>query len=165
MDKTPKAPPAPAPLRTPVILGGHPYVLAIAAAHAAANRGPVVMTRQPAPVAGDPEERRQPQSNGRGTRSLAVAPDSYDATARTVEAVLSAGTAVRRYYFTEELAIDAEAIDLARVAGGVCPLLDTHNQYQLDGVIGRILSVRIEVVKLIGVLQFADTDAGRSIEA
>ncbi len=160
MDKTPKAPPAPPPARV-IVVGGHPRSAAAAAAIATIG-GEVMLTRSAAP--GEIEERRQPQAGGRGVRSLAVAPDSYDATARTVEAVLSAGTAVRRYYFTEELEISAEAIDLARVSGGVCPLLDTHNQYQLDGVIGRILSVRIEDGKLIGVLQFADTDAGRSVE-
>lgn len=77
----------------------------------------------------DVEERRQPQAGGRGVRELAVTPDSYDASARTVEAILSAGSAVRRYYFTEELEISAEAIDLGRVEKGICPLLDTNNNY------------------------------------
>lgn len=120
------------------------------------------LTRDPSE---DPAERRQPQAGGRGERSLAVAPDSYDAEARTVEVILSSGAPVRRYWFTEELEISETAIELARVTGGVCPLLDTHNQYQLDGVIGRVLSARIEDGKLIGTVQFADTVAGRDIEA
>lgn len=124
-----------------------------------------MLTRNQPSGGGDPEERRQPQAGGRGNRSLDVVPDSYNSAERTVEAVLSAGTPVRRYHFTEELEISAEAIDLARVTGGICPLLDTHNQYQLDGVIGRVLSVRIENGQLIGVLAFADTPAGRDIEA
>ncbi|MFT3968540.1 MAG: HK97 family phage prohead protease, partial [Sphingobium sp.] len=125
-----------------------------------------IMTRNtpPADVI-DPEERRQPQVGGRGVRDLSLRASSYNADARTVEAVLSAGTAVRRYGFTEELEISAEAIDLSRVAAGICPLLDSHNQYQLDAVIGRILSVRIEDGQLIGVIEFADTPAGRDIEA
>lgn len=113
----------------------------------------------------DPAERRQPQAGGRGTRSLAITPDSYDQAARSVEAVLSAGTAVRRYWFTEELEISAEAIDLGRVERGVCPLLDTHNQYELNAVIGRISNVRIEGGELIGTLHFSDTEAGRAVEA
>lgn len=124
-----------------------------------------IMTRNRPPASVDPEERRQPQAAGRSERSLAVAPESYDATARTVEAVLSAGSPVQRYYFTEELEISPEAIDLTRVQSGICPLLDTHNQYEVDAVIGRILSVRIENAQLIGVIQFSDSDRGREIEA
>jgi len=124
-----------------------------------------ILTRNTPPATIDPEERRQPQSNGRGTRALSVAPESYDSAARTVEAVLSAGSPVQRYYFTEELEISAEAIDLTRVQSGICPLLDTHNQYEVDAVLGRILSVRIDNAQLIGVIQFADSDRGREIEA
>jgi len=72
---------------------------------------------------------------------------------------------VRRFYFTEELEISAEAIDLGRVTAGICPLLDTHNQYELNAVIGRISNVRIEDGKLIGTLTFSDTEAGRAVEA
>lgn len=121
-----------------------------------------VMTRD---GGADPEERRQPQVGGRGSRSLAVAPDSYDANARTVEAVLSAGSPVRRYYFTEELEISPEAIDLGRVERGICPLLDTHNQYELNAVLGRISTVRIEDGQLVGLLHFEDSDRGRDVEA
>lgn len=113
----------------------------------------------------EPEERRQPQAGGRGTRSLTLAPGSYDAEAHTVEAVLSTGAAVARYYFTEELEISAEAIDLGRVASGVCPLLDTHNQYEVGAQIGRVTSVRVEGAQLIGTLQFDQTVTGQEIEA
>lgn len=148
----PAGPPAPrtpeTPVRTPEGPMGGP---------------PGTLTRD-APAA-DLAERRQPQAGGRGTRDLAVTPESYDGAARTVEAVLSVGAAVRRYYFTEELEISAEAVDLARVEQGVCPLLDTHNQYELAAVLGRISNVRIENGQLIGTLNFADTDAGRAVEA
>ncbi|VXC63323.1 prohead protease/major capsid protein fusion protein [Sphingomonas sp. AX6] len=123
-----------------------------------------VLTRNAPRGAEDDGERRQPQVGGRGIRALTVVPESYDESARTVEAVLSAGTAVRRNWFTEELEITAEAIDLGRVTGGICPLLDTHNQYELNAVIGRIISVRIEGGQLLGTLQFADDDRGREIE-
>jgi hypothetical protein len=53
------------------------------------------------------EEQRAPAANARGNRAAAVAPSSYDATARTVEVVLSAGAPVRRWSFTEELEISA----------------------------------------------------------
>lgn len=159
MNDKPKAPKAPVPMRPRAAapMTQRPRTTALNGNH--------MLTRNTPADGGDPEERRQPMTGGRGNRSLAVTPDSYDSAARTVEAVLSAGSAVRRHWFTEELEISAEAIDLARVTGGICPLLDTHNQYQLDGVIGRVLSVRIEDGQLIGVLQFADTPAGRDIEA
>ncbi len=166
MNDKPKAPSAPVSARGRVAIFAHRHPRTTALLDTAAMLiGSGMLTRNTPPDGGDPEERRQPMAGGRGLRSLAVSPGSYDAAARTVEAVLSAGTAVRRYWFTEELEISDEAIDLARVTAGVCPLLDTHNQYQLDGVIGRVLSVRIEDGKLIGVLQFADTPAGRDIEA
>lgn len=125
---------------------------------------PGIMTRQ-GPPDGDGAEQRQPQVGGRGIRSLTVTPESYDATARTVRAILSAGTPVRRYYFTEELEISAEAIDLNRVSAGICPLLDTHNQYTVDAQLGRITDVTIEDGQLVGTLLFNDTDAGRAVEA
>lgn len=118
--------------------------------------------RRPAPGA---EERRQPQAGGTGSRSMAITPDSYDAENHTVEVVLSAGTAVQRYYFVEELEISPEAIDLGRVTAGVAPLLDTHNQYELDAQIGRILSARVENEQLIGLVQFDQTTAGQEVEA
>ncbi|MGA1800198.1 prohead protease/major capsid protein fusion protein [Sphingomonas sp. 4RDLI-65] len=124
-----------------------------------------MMTRDAPGRQPDGSERQQPQVGGRGTRNLAVTPESYDAGARTVQAILSAGSAVRRYYFTEELEISAEAIDLGRVERGICPLLDTHNQFELNAVLGRITDVGIENGVLIGTLNFSDTDAGRAVEA
>lgn len=164
MNDKPTAPPA-SPDRARVAAIAAATRPASAFAKMAATTMMVTPLTRSAPATDEPEERRQPQAGGRGERSLTVTPDSYDAAARTVEVVLSAGTGVRRYYFTEELEISTEAIDLARVAGGVCPLLDTHNQYSLSGVIGRVLSTRIDNGQLIGVVVFADTDAGRAIEA
>ncbi len=128
---------------------------------------PGIMTRdapgmRPQPTA---EERRQPQSGGRGNRSLSITPDSYDADAHTVEAVLSTGAAVTRYFFAEELEISDAAIDLSRVTGGVAPLLDTHNQFEVGAQLGRIISARVENGELIGTVQFDQTDAGQLVEA
>lgn len=127
---------------------------------------PAIMTRDDPGQrpAASPEERRQPQAGGRGTRAMSIAPDSYDAENHTVEVVLSTGAPVQRYYFTEELEISEAAIDLGRVVGGVCPCLDTHNQYELAAQIGRIISARVENGELIGVVQFDQTAAGQEIE-
>lgn len=109
-------------------------------------------------------ERRAPPSDTRGSRQLSFAPGTYDATARTVEAILSSGSPVRRYAFTEELEISATAIDLSRVTAGLCRLLDTHNQWEMDAVLGTVVSARIENGQLIGLFSFADTDNGRKAE-
>ncbi|UAK24191.1 prohead protease/major capsid protein fusion protein [Sphingomonas nostoxanthinifaciens] len=113
----------------------------------------------------DAEERRQPQAGGRGTRSLDLTPGSYDAAAHTVEAVLSVGSPVTRYYFVEELEISSTAIDLTRVTGGVCPILDSHNQGDTGAQVGRLVEARIEGGQLVGLIQFDQTDAGQALEA
>lgn len=119
----------------------------------------------PAPPGPDESERRLPMVGDRATRFAGFTPDSYSAEARTVEAVLSSGAAVRRWCFTEELAVEEGAVDLTRVTNGLVSLLDTHNQYEIDAVLGTVSSVRIENGQLIGLLHFADTDRGREAEA
>jgi HK97 family phage prohead protease len=119
----------------------------------------------PTPPGPDEAERRLPMVGDRATRFAGFTPDSYSAEARTVEAVLSSGAPVRRWCFTEELAIDDGAVDLTRVTNGLVSLLDTHNQYEIDAVLGTVSSVRIESGQLIGLLHFADTDRGREAEA
>jgi len=110
------------------------------------------------------QEQRSPPANQKGERFADVAPATYDSAARTVEVVLSAGAPVRRWSFTEELEISATAIDLGRVTAGHCRLLDAHNQWSIDDVLGTVLSARIEGGKLVGTLRFADTDRGRQAE-
>lgn len=132
----------------------------------AGNPGPILTRNEPGQRAGgDIEERRQPQAGGRGERSLAIVPGSYNADDHSVEVVLSSGAAVARSYFIEELEISDTAIDLSRVASGVCPLLDTHNQYELAAQIGRVVTARVEGGQLVGLVQFDQTDEGQQIEA
>lgn len=112
----------------------------------------------------DQEERRQPMAGEQGRRFVGFTPDSYSAAARTVEAVLSAGSAVRRYYFTEELEVSPDAVDLARALAGQVKLLDSHNQYEADAVVGTVSNVRIENGQLLGTLKFGETDRAKQIE-
>lgn len=126
-------------------------------------------TSMPAPLtrgAGDPPEGQQRGAPppARGSRSAAFTASSYDATARTVDAVFSAGAAVRRWFGSEVLAVSDEAIDLGRVASNLCPFLNAHNQYDIGAVLGRVVAARVEGGQLIGTLAFADTDAGRAAE-
>lgn len=100
----------------------------------------------------------------RGNRKASFAASTYEAGSRTVEATFSSGARVRRYFGMEELAITPDAIDLARINAGVCPLLDSHNQGGVAAAIGTVESARIERGQLIGRIRFAETDAGRAAE-
>jgi HK97 family phage prohead protease len=121
----------------------------------------VLLTRD---AAGDPDERRQPMAGFQGQRFAEVAPNSYNAKTRSVEAVLSAGSQVRRYYFTEELAISDEAVDLGRAERGLVCLLDSHNQWEAGAVLGTVSNVRIENGQLVGTLTFGETDRAKEVE-
>ena len=90
------------------------------------------------------EERLAPPNEMRGSRMAGEESLTYDAATRSVEAVFSTGAAVKRWGFIEELEVSTEAIDLGRVEKGLCRLLDTHNAYELDAVLGSVSEVRIE---------------------
>ena len=110
------------------------------------------------------EERLAPPNEMRGSRMAGEESLTYDAATRSVEAVFSTGAAVKRWGFIEELEVSTEAIDLGRVEKGLCRLLDTHNAYELDAVLGSVSEVRIENGELVGKLTFAETEAGRKAE-
>jgi HK97 family phage prohead protease len=133
------------------------------AAMLAALAAPTLLTRN-APTGIDPDERRQPMAGFQGHRLMGFAPGSYNSDTRTVEAVLSSGSAVRRYFFTEELEISPTAVDLARAVSGLVPLLDSHDQFEADAVIGNVSNVRVEGDQLLGTLTFGQTDRAKQIE-
>ena len=119
------------------------------------------MTRE-APATGHQERGAPPPS--RGSRAAAFTGSSYDAEARTIEAVFSAGSAVSRWFGVEQLEVSPTAIDLARIGANLCPFLNAHNAYDIAGVLGRVIEARIENGQLVGTIAFADTDAGRAAE-
>jgi HK97 family phage prohead protease len=125
--------------------------------------GPVRHMTREAPPARVQAERGAPPPS-RGSRAAAFTGSSYNAEARTIEAVFSAGSAVTRWFGTEQLAVSAEAIDLTRVGANLCPFLNAHNAYDVEGVLGRVIEARVDGAQLVGTVQFADTDAGRSAE-
>jgi HK97 family phage prohead protease len=104
------------------------------------------------------------QPGGTMARELSFAPNSYNAKARTVEGVFAAGSPVRRWGFIETLNMDPGAVDLSRVGQGQCKLLDSHNAYSIDSILGVVETARIESGQLVGRVRFADTDAGRKAE-
>jgi len=97
-------------------------------------------------------------------RQAGLTPGSYNEESRSVEAVLSRGTAVQRWGYVESLEISAAAIDLSRVSSGLVNLLAVHDRWELDKILGTVTNVRIEGDALVGQFNFADTDAGREAE-
>src|ERR1700722_19820177 len=65
--------------------------------------------------------------------------ESYDAKARTVEAVLSVGAEVKRCYGTEVLLISPGAVNLERLETCGIPLIDSHQVFGIAGVFGRLV--------------------------
>jgi phage head maturation protease len=98
------------------------------------------------------------------TRFSSSEPQSYDAKSHSVEAVLSTGAAVARFYGTEKLRIDAKSVVLDRVRSGGIPLLDSHNQSSIHNSLGRIRSAWISRGALIGKLTFNQTLEGKAAE-
>lgn len=109
-------------------------------------------------------ERRQPVIGSQGKRLAGFSPNSYSADSRSVEAVLSVGAAVQRLYYVEELDVSADAIDLTRATAGLVPLLDAHNRFEADAVLGTVSNVRVVDGRLLGTLTFGDTDRARQVE-
>lgn len=89
---------------------------------------------------------------------------SYNAESRTVEGVFAAGSPVRRFGFIETLNMDAGAVDLSRVGQGQCKVLDSHNSYEIDAILGVVETASIVNGQLVGRIRFADTEAGRKAE-
>lgn len=100
-----------------------------------------------------------------GDSAVRFSTSSYNAEARTIEAVASTGARVRRWGIFEELAISSEAIDLGRVAPGQVKLLDSHDQGSIDRILGSVTRAWIEGANLMVEIRFADTEAGRAAEA
>ncbi|PPD10277.1 MAG: hypothetical protein CTY36_00350 [Methylocystis sp.] len=89
---------------------------------------------------------------------------SYDESSRTVEGVFAAGSPVRRWGYVETLNMDPAAVDLSRVQAGQCKVLDSHNAFAIDAILGVVEEARIENGQLVGRLRFAETEGGRKAE-
>jgi phage head maturation protease len=87
-------------------------------------------------------------------------PITFDKKLRTVDAVISRGSPVQRFYGTETLRISRSAVDLSRVNTNSAPLLDSHNQVGIAGALGRITQAWFDGGALVGKLKFNRTAAG-----
>ena len=100
----------------------------------------------------------------RGKRFLSVAPQTYDATERTVEIILSEGSAVERWYGIEVLSTEQSAVTTTRLNSSGIPFLDSHMTDGMGAVIGRIVDVWFAEGRILGRAKFTETDAGKMAE-
>jgi hypothetical protein len=94
-------------------------------------------------------------------RFAAGSTSSFDASARSVDAVISMGSPVQRFYGTEVLKISPEAVDLDRMKGGsIIPLLDSHQADSISHALGRVTRTWFSRGALMGTLAFNETPQG-----
>jgi HK97 family phage prohead protease len=93
-------------------------------------------------------------------RALAM-PASYDAKARTIEAIVATDAAIKRYGVAEALVMSAASADLTRAAEGRMAFLFNHDP---DRPIGTVVRASIKSGNLVALLRFADTPEGRKAE-
>jgi len=89
---------------------------------------------------------------------------SYDADTRTVQVVLSSGAAVARPYGTEVLQIKPGAVNLKRLGTCGIPVIDSHNVTGIGSVLGNLQRAWFDGSKLVGLIAFDDSKAGRNAE-
>lgn len=113
-----------------------------------------------------PPKQPAPAQPGAGllTREAAFDLRSYDAENHTVDLVASKGSAVDRWSYIEVLEISAKAVVTERVDKGLVSLLAVHNRWDLNAILGRIMSARVEGDELVCTVKFAQTDEGKKAE-
>jgi len=94
----------------------------------------------------------------------AAVPLTYDEGTRSVDAVLSKGSPVARFYGREVLRIDPQSVKFDRLVGGGIPLLNSHVQGDITASFGRVNDVWFNRGSLMGRLQFHQTRAGKTAE-
>jgi HK97 family phage prohead protease len=88
-------------------------------------------------------------------------PSSFDEANRSVDAILSMGSPVARFYGTEVLRISPDAVGLDRMKGGsMIPLLDSHQAGGIASALGRVSRTWFKSGGLMGSLQFNQTPTG-----
>jgi len=103
-------------------------------------------------------------SRRKGKRFADVSLASYDADAHTVEVVLSSGAAVARSFGMEILEIKPSAVNLKRLGACGIPVIDSHNMSGIGSVLGQMRRIWFDGNKLVGLIAFDDSKAGRNAE-
>ncbi len=93
-------------------------------------------------------------------RKADFTPSTIDEKKRTVEVVFSTGARVLRMPwfedpFFEELSLDKEHVRLDRLLGGA-PVLNNHNSFSLDQVIGVVESASVDGKRGVATLRFSE---------
>jgi phage head maturation protease len=89
---------------------------------------------------------------------------AHNAEFRTVDAIISMGSPVRRFYGTEVLRIAPDAVIVDRLASSGIPLLDSHQVSGISNALGRVTRVWFSGGALMGALAFNATAEGRKAE-
>lgn len=89
-------------------------------------------------------------------------PETYDKDKRTIDVTFSTGARVRRttYYgdrFIEELDMSPSSVNLERFLNGA-PVLNSHNRYSLDSIMGVIEHAKIEAGLGIATIRFSERE-------
>lgn len=90
-----------------------------------------------------------------------ASPASYNADARTIEAIVATENPIERWGVIEILVVSKAAVDLTRTTKGRMAFLLNHDP---NRPIGNVAKVSIEAGQLVAVLRFADTPEGRKAE-
>lgn len=91
-------------------------------------------------------------------RTIQLRADSLDEQARTVEAVMSTERPATVFDFQSFRLIDEIILAKGANLPAQAPLLNAHNRFDLDAVLGSVAGMRIESDQTIGVLRFAEGD-------
>jgi hypothetical protein len=98
-------------------------------------------------------------------RKLDIIPESIDLDNRTIEVVWTTGIRCPQFgsdigYFTEELEVSKTAINMERLASGYAPLLNMHEGWSLNSILGVVANAWIDEAKKEGraVVRFAKDD-------
>ncbi len=86
---------------------------------------------------------------------------SIDVEKRTVELIWTTGAPVLRGFyepFYEVLSLDPKHVDMKRLNSGTAPLLNSHNGYDLGGVIGVVESAQLEAKRGTATVRFAKAE-------
>lgn len=96
-----------------------------------------------------------------------VAPDTLNEEKRTVDVIWTTGARVLRGFFDqfwEELSLDPKHVRMERMKNGA-PLLDSHNGWSLDGVLGVVETAKLEEGRGVATVRFAKDEAGEAVFA
>lgn len=92
------------------------------------------------------------------TRSLTVRSETLDEETRSVEAVLATEQVTTVFDWGRLELVDESLRMSGAQFGGQVPMLETHQRWSLDSILGSIRELKVEGSKLIGRLFFAEGD-------